>query len=256
MSSSATSAAVDGATVASANQRVIRATSPAKSRVTIRLPDLSGSRLISTDQPAAPAPLERESRQQHPEPSFGRQASAYETAQPTEPAGTATPRQSASLGEWGAKIVAFVRQPKFWLACIVAAAVQVVLAFAMTPVEKDADHETRLQPPPKWQSKPSEPPAHIVVPAAPVTGAEEPQQAPLGATTPMGPSAPVEPTSENESPAGDALSAERPEERFSATRMVEKRGLVDDSRRFDGRPAAPDGATLGGIAPVEPAPPQ
>jgi hypothetical protein len=254
MSPSTTSLAVPGATGASANPRVVRATSPAKSRLTIRLPDLSSSRLtVAAQAKANVAPAATGQVGPEMPPDDQHRGTATYAVSTEQAASTALAKLAVSSGGLPQKILTFVRQPKFWLACIVAVVVQVVLAFVMTPVEQDSDRDAR----PKHAAKPSEaspePAAHIVVPAAPVNVADEPNQPPPTATTPMGLTLPVDTATDATSTGDEELSAER----FPETRMAENRPLVEAKARFDGRSTGgPDGATLGGISPVEPAPPQ
>jgi hypothetical protein len=158
-----------------------------------------------------------------------------------------------SLSGLPQKSLQVVRQPKFWLACVVAIAVQVVLALVVTPGEGDDRDDGRpLTAAKPWPKTPAAPAARIIVPAAPTNVTEESAGSLPGGTTPMGPTGPLDPAMEEASPTGEPFSAEAPGDRFGATRMANNRRPSDEAARFDGRTTGEsDGATLGGIAPLE-----
>lgn len=216
---------------------VVRATSPAKSRLTVRLPDLNTARAAFTS-PIAGTPKS-------------------ELAEATENGGAGQTEPEASSSAWlrplARKTLDFVRQPKFWLAFVVAVAVQVVLAFVMTPAEGESDSEKSApsvaQP---WQKAAEEPAARIVVPAAPVSAADDHSDTAPAVTPPMGPALPFDATSGAAGHASDARTAEGAEEPAGAARLADKASPTAEGARVAGRPAAQsNGATLGGIAPLD-----
>lgn len=226
-------------------------TSPAKSRLTIRLPDLNASR----DLPNEGAPVDSNGRSRLnksvPQTAKSPPAAIVETT-------SVEPRTVAS-GRLPQKIIAVVRQPKFWLACVVAIAVQVLLAAVMTPAEGDSDREdsppTAAEPPTKTVPAPA---ARIVVPAAPLPSeAMDPSdRSTEGATTPMGLTAPLDPSLDAAAPSGaETTEATAGTSPSPTARMAENRRAVGENSQFDGRAVGEvNGATLGGIMPLEPAP--
>jgi hypothetical protein len=227
------------------------ATNRSKSRLTIRLPDVSAPReppraesnsvdpVSETARPAAPSPLK----------------AAIGAALPATISQIGKPLSHPIVG----KVVAFVRQPKFWLACITAIAVQVALAAVMTPAKDDRDQPERPRTAAKRWSKPvSTPAARIVVPPAQTPNDDiEPANNPkTGTTTPLGVPAPLETSSDTDGPNGQALSGTDASGLLTPpTRMADNRRLAGDGRPLDGRSAGPiEGATLGGIVPLEPGP--
>jgi hypothetical protein len=158
---------------------------------------------------------------------------------------------------WQHKVVVFVRQPKVWLSCIVAIAVQVVLAIIMTPAEDDAHLSQRpLSAAKAWTKPVAAPATRIVVPPA-VAPSEfiEPADGARGSTTtPLGLALPLESSTDATGLNGQVMSdAESLDGALPATRVAENHRLADNGRQFDSRPVGhTDGATLGGIVPLEP----
>ena len=151
------------------------------------------------------------------------------------------------------KALEFVRQPNFWLACVVAVAVQIVLAFVMTPADAGPDGEKRPLTSAKGELKKfaEEPAARILVPAAPANLHDERSEPLPASASPMGPTSPQEPPNDA-SVQGNAPLSDMGD-RWPSARMAENRPLGDGSAGLDGRPDNhADGATLGGIAPLEP----
>lgn len=152
------------------------------------------------------------------------------------------------------KVIAFVRQPKFWLSCIAAVAVQVVLAAVMTPAQDDQSEVKRTAAKP-WQDRASAPAARIIVPPASTSEVVEPSDgANNGTTTPLGLMTPPEPSSDfsagtsNQGLSDPDLAASP----SHPTLMAENRRLTDDGGQFNGqRSDQNDGATLGNIVPLE-----
>ena len=233
----------------SATPHVVRATSPAKSRLIVRLPDLSGPKATVRAAAVADAGLSTDLSSRET-PKIGPSASML-------PYLANIPVTLNSIAGLPHKALELVRQPKFWLACVVAVMVQVVLALVITPSDRDLDRDRPLTAAKPWPKTPATPAARIVVPAAPANAVDE-NGGPLpGATTPMGPTVPLEPTGEAASPGGEPFSAEAPGDRLAGTRTADNRNRVDEAPQFDGRaPGESDGATLGGIAPLEPTPGQ
>lgn len=235
-----------GGNAETTSSKLVRATSPAKSRLTIRLPDLNNAR------PALAA-------QAGQAKSFS-SASSAPTSEPAETlkhgqsgqAAVDTMQSPAWFRRLPKRTLDFVRQPKFWLACVVAVAVQVVLAFVMTPAEGVSDGKKPTPGPAEaWQKAAEEPAARIVVPAAPVTVPDDHADAAPVLTTPMGPALPIEATSGATGPGSELLSAE-PQEQSPAERLAAEHLPAAAGARVAGRPAVQtDGATLGGIAPLD-----
>lgn len=213
------------------------APSTAKTPMTVRLPDLSGA---------------RKSARPH-EPASGKEiakSSAAAIAQAVDPSGAAA-RPVLVKEVLFAKVVGVVRQPKFWLACVVFLAVQVILALVVPPREEEPP-PFRVEVTTKSPETDAPPAARIVVPAA-STPMEvlEPAPAAEGLTTPMGAALPTEP---GDAKAGDPSTAmEDSGLPAPPTRMADSRGLGEGGQ-FDGRALEPDGATLGGILPLAPNP--
>jgi hypothetical protein len=247
--------------------RYVRATSPAKSRVTVRLPDLSAARTPSPKakiaEPGNALRCPDDAGAVASEGIEPRKATA--SGQDTLTAGIATGsggiparRESPSLTGssrfqgLSRKTLEFVRQPKFWLACVVAVAVQIVLAFVMTPADAGPDGEKRMPTSAKSESKKAEEPAaRIVVPAAPANLHDERSDLLPGSASPMGPTSPQEPT--NDAGMQSSVPLSETGGRLPAARMAENRQLGDESADLDHRSGHDaDGATLGGIAPLEP----
>jgi hypothetical protein len=153
---------------------------------------------------------------------------------------------------------AYVRQPKFWLACIVAVAVQVLLAAVMTPADGDREQLAPRQTSAKQWSKPAAAPAtRIVVPPAQTPGDAEPAEGlKNGTTTPLGVTVPMDGLSDMNGPTGQASGDAEPLELLTPpTRMADIRRLADAAAQFDGRNGqSHEGATLGAIVPLEPIP--
>lgn len=235
-----------GRSTETASPHLVRATSPAKSRLTIRLPDLNSAR-----SPLAASP--RQAPLANPTANLPR--SELAEAVETGATGQATAEGTAStawLRTLPQKTLTFIRQPKFWLACVVAVAVQVVLAFAMTPAEDVPDGKKptpgSAQP---WQKAMEEPAARIVVPAAPVSVPDDHPDTSPAVTTPMGPALPFDATSDTIGQGSESETAES-EDQISTARMADKHSPTTAGARVAGRPAMQtDGATLGGIAPLD-----
>ncbi|HQU45198.1 MAG: hypothetical protein B7Z73_07865 [Planctomycetia bacterium 21-64-5] len=226
----------------------------AKSPLTVRLPDLNAGRATARiDAAAADGTGRLVSMAAVPETALQPTSVGSQAASPTSGERSATKLSSF------AKVIAFVRQPKFWLACLVFAAVQVVLALVVTPGEEDYGQAERVEAAAKkWSAPESAPAARIVVPAAPNPAeAIEPGGGVTdGTTTPMGLAAPIEPSVDAQGADGDALTeAASAVSASPPTRMAENRRRAADRGQFDGKPVRePDGATLGGIVPLGPNP--
>ncbi|HVX10322.1 MAG TPA: hypothetical protein VHC22_04035 [Pirellulales bacterium] len=231
-----------------------RGTSPDESRLIVRLPDLS-PRPTETSAATTSAATTAAGAATDVAQSTGesRKERLLAVSEQLRARLSATCRRS--LTGLPQKSLNVVRQPKFWLACVVAIAVQVVLALVVTPGEGDDRRDDRpLTAAKPWPKTPAAPAARIIVPAAPTNVTEDLGGSLPGGTTPMGPTVPLEPGLEEASPTGEPFSAEAPGDRFGPTRMVENRRQGDEAGHFDGRATAEsDGATLGGIAPLEPA---
>lgn len=226
-------------------------TSPAKSRLTVRLPDLTAPRETPT---ASGGGFDRQSGSSvsHKVPQTPNPQSVIDAEiEAAEPSGA-----DRSIETLPRKVMAFVRQPKFWLACIVAIAVQVLLAVVMTPAEGDNDQADRRRTAAKhWPKATPEPAARIMVPAAPLPAEALYQTggAMEGATTPMGLAAPLD-SSSDAGPSGttDSEAGNNPS---PSARMADNHRMGGESAQFDGRAVGDvDGATLRGIIPLEPTP--
>ncbi|HWB08415.1 MAG TPA: hypothetical protein VG826_04295 [Pirellulales bacterium] len=226
--------------------------------LTIRLPDISSPRDSAKDlsharrdPPHSPGPTaEAQAAGPSPTPLTGRAALAAEQWRRTA---DILLKKADILRT---RVVPFVRQPKFWLACVTAIGVQVLLAAIMTPAEEGPSEHVRTAANP-WRKPAPVPPERIVVP--PAQGSHDAGDAvdsekhgtttPLGATAPLDApkgTGPVEPASTE---TDDVVGAS------PFPRMAENRRLAGDGRKFDGVPSGDaDGATLGGIVPLEPMP--
>lgn len=254
------SPALSGPSTDGASPAFVRATSPAKSRLTIRLPDLSAARVPLVGPPAGSPPglltVGSESQQDN------EAAEATSAGQVTKGSAPAWMRQLPQ------KTFDLVRQPKFWLACVVAVAVQIVLALVMTPAEGVSDRQ-RSDPSAahSWSRAPEEPARRILVPAAPVNVPDDHSETAPSVTTPMGPPLPLE-TSETNGYGNAERSAEETVEHAPAVRMADNPyhtnprealpqppspGVAEPPSHVDQPPAQRvDGASLDGIAPLEP----
>lgn len=250
MTSSSTSLPSPGRSAEPTGPTLVRATSPAKSRLTIRLPDLN---TVGPPAAASASALRQAPMASPINPSHGSELAETATNSPAEQDKQAAGQSPAWIRELPRKTLDLVRQPKFWLACIVAVAVQVVLAFVMTPAEGVSDGKKPPQAPAQaWQKAPEEPAARIVVPAAPVSVPDDHSETAPSVTTPMGPALPFDPTTDITGSGSNALTVDGPDEQVPAARMADKQSHTEGGRSID-RPAQQmDGATLGGIAPLEP----
>jgi hypothetical protein len=152
------------------------------------------------------------------------------------------------------KVVPFVCQPRFWLACITAIGVQVFLAAVMTPAQDDPGDPIRTAANP-WPKAAPAPAERIVVP--PPQGSHDlidpPDGGKHGTTTPLGPTAHLDSSSDSAGASGQPLGeADGVNETSAQMRVAENRRLAGDARQFDGGLVGPaDGATLEGIVPLE-----
>jgi hypothetical protein len=233
------------------------ATNRSKSRLTIRLPDVSAPREPPRAESNSVDPASEAARPAGPSPRAGpsQLKAAIGAALPATISQIGKPLSHPIVG----KVVAFVRQPKFWLACIAAIAVQVVLAAVMTPAKDDRDQPERPRTAAiRWSKPVSTPAARIVVPPAQTPNEDtEPANNPkTGTTTPLGVTAPLETSSDADGSNGQALSGTDASGLLTPpTRMADNRRLAGDARPLDGRSAGPiEGATLRGIVPLEPGP--
>lgn len=230
------------------------ATTRSRSRMTIRLPDVSIHAEIGreTDQELAHtgvAVLPAEARatldpSEHGE-SGTRSEAGWRSTRPLE-------------HPFVQKCVAYVRQPKFWLACLAAVAVQVLLAAVMTPAD-DEPPEPRQTSAKRWSKPAAAPATRIVVPPAQTPADAEPAEGlKNGTTTPLGVTAPLDGLSEVNGRTGQGSGDTEPFELLTPpTRMAENRRLADAGQHFDGRNAESNqGATLGAIVPLEQSPEQ
>lgn len=229
-------------------------TSRTRTRTTIRLPDLSAplERGRAVDRP-----INDSDEVEMPSEATATLESSDPEAAPKLPA-TREPLRSLLAHPLAEKCIAYVQQPKFWLACIVAVAVQVVLAAVMTPADGDSQPPTPRQTSAKRWSKPAAAPAtRIVVPPAPTPADVEPADGlQNGTTTPLGVTAPLDGLSDVNATGGQASSDAGPLELLTPpARMADSRRLTDAGPHFDGRTAqSHEGATLGAIVPLEPSP--
>jgi hypothetical protein len=153
-----------------------------------------------------------------------------------------------------ARVLPFVRQPKFWLACVTAVAVQVVLAAVIPPAEDDPPEEIRTAAN-HWPKRATAPSERIVVP--PAQGShdtiEPADSGKQGTTTPLGVTAPLDSSSGAAGAEQTSQPADGLDEPPHALRTAENRRLTAEGRQFDRVPAGDaDGATLGDIVPLEP----
>lgn len=234
-----------------ASPKLVRSASPGKSRLTIRLPDLNNPRrpaaAPSTPAPPAHLPLAG-STSMAPEMEH---AAGNENGDSRQ---TATARSAPVewLHAFSRKTIGFVRQPKFWLACVVAVAVQVVLAFAMTPAEDAPDGQKPEQAPaPAWQKAAEEPAARIVVPAAPASVPDEHADTVPAVTTPMGPAF-SDPASDAAGHGGVPQTTAGPEQPAPTAFVADNHPRATGVAGAVDQPVGGDGATLGGIAPFDP----
>lgn len=242
---------VPGRGAETVSPKLVRASSTGKSRLTIRLPDLNSPRSPATAPASQASPVQTTLTNPI---STSPDVELAETAQ-SGPTGQAAARRVAA--EWlhslPRKTITFVRQPKFWLACVVAVAVQVVLAFVMTPAEGVPDGQKPEQPPaPPWQKAVEEPAARIEVPAAPVNVSDEHSDTAPAVTTPMGPAFP-ESASDAAGQDGEPHTAGVQEQPPPAARVADNHSRTSGIDGVAKRPLAEAaGASLGGIAPFDP----
>lgn len=205
-------------------------------RTAVRLPDLSGARKsIRIDNAVPREKAAIESAATLPEPR-------------NEPSTTLAPSTFYSQ-KLIVKVAGIVRQPKFWLACVVFVAVQVILALVVPP-NKEESAPVHVEVTDGLPPAESAPAARIVVPAAPASNDMIEPAATEGVMTPMGAAVGGESDARtsNDSAILDEAGLAAP-----PTRMADQRGL-GDAGQFDGRKVEVDGATLGGIVPLAPTP--
>lgn len=211
------------------------------SRLTVRLPDLTSPR----PRPAASSP-------QKIDPRFVDEANEAMRQVASEH------EEDAAAPTLWARVYRFVGQPKFWLACVTAIAVQVVLALAFTPAAKPT-----AAPRPPRKTAAAAPPqstgvARIVVPPAetPTTASAEassatdllasPQMQPTPPIDAAAPWEPLPPTSADPSEGTDTRG-----EAPGAPRLAEQKRLADN-QQYDGRAAQESlGARLEGVMPID-----
>lgn len=152
-----------------------------------------------------------------------------------------------------ARAYRFVGQPKFWLACVTAIAVQVVLALVFTPAAKPTmsprarPRATAAAPAHPGAARIVVPPAESpATPAASATTATDilaaPQMQPTPPVDAATPWEPLPPTSADPSEGADMNG-----EAQSAPRLAEQKRLADD-QQYDGRAAQESlGARLEGV---------
>lgn len=211
------------------------------SRLTVRLPDLTSPR----PRPAAPSPDRIDSRDDdEANQAPWQEATEYE--------------DDAAAPTFLARVYRFVGQPKFWLACLTAIAVQVILALVFTPAAKPT-----AAPRTRRKAATAAPPqrtgvARIVVPpaespataSAAATSANDilaaPQMQPTPPVDAAVPWEPLPPTSADPSEGADA-SGQAP----GSPRLAEQKRLADD-QQYDGRAAQESlGARLEGLMPID-----
>lgn len=211
------------------------------SRLTVRLPDLTSPRpraaarsLVTTDHRFA---------------DEANQAPPHEATEHVDDAAAPTLL---------ARVYRFVGQPKFWLACITAIAVQVVLALVFTPAAQPT-----AAPRTQRKAAPAVSPQRTGVARIVVPPAESPATASAGATSAtdifaspqMQPTPPVDaatpweslpPTSADPSEGADTRG-----EAPGAPRLAEQKRLAHD-QQYDGRAAQESlGARLEGVMPID-----
>lgn len=208
-------------------------------RITIRLPDLSS--------PVATASANLVS-------SEHRDASAVRTG-PSPDFADRRSRAKQMAGVWLTRAYKVVGQPRFWLACLTAIGVQVVLALVCAPAAKPAAASRA----PRRSAGASQAagPARIVVPPAetPARGAAALPAADILAAPQMQPAPPADaikawdppPPTTSESYEGAAID----DDARSAPRLAEQKRLAGDLK-YDGAAANPPrGASLDGIVPID-----
>lgn len=208
-------------------------------RITIRLPDLSSPASIAAAKSAG---------------SEHRDASAVPTGPPPDFADRRS-RSKQMAGVWLTRAYKVVGQPRFWLACLTAIGVQVVLALVCAPVPKPAaasraPHRSAAVSQPAGPARIVAPPAETsardaaALPAADILAAPQMQPAPpadaIQAREPLPPT-----TSDPYEGAANDDGAR------SAPRLAEQKRLGGDLK-YDGAAAnQPRGASLDGIVPVD-----
>jgi hypothetical protein len=238
--------------------------------LTIRLPDIStprelGQNLSHSPDDALPAgTATAEGSKPSHRATKGLAASLASFDKPWQRTTDALRRRASSFGKpWPRttdllrqRVIPFVRQPRFWLACITAIGVQVVLAAVMTPAEDD--HRDEIRTAAKAWPKPAPVPAErIVVPPAqgPHDLLDPPDHGKHGTTTPLGSTAHLD-SPADATGATAAADTDGVDDTSAQVRVAENRRL-DDGRQFDrqfeaGPGEQADGATLGGIVPLGP----
>ncbi|HJT33761.1 MAG TPA: hypothetical protein VJ783_17070 [Pirellulales bacterium] len=212
------------------------------SRLTVRLPDLTSPR----PRPVAPSPETIDPRYV----DEANQAPPHEATEHVDDAAAPTLL---------ARVYRFIGQPKIWLACITAIAVQVILALVFTPPAKPTAAPRTQRKPASAVSPQRTGVARIVVPPAetPTTASAEatsgatdllasPQMQP---TPPIDAAAPWEPlpTTSADPSEGTDTRGEAP----GAPRLAEQKRLADD-QQYDGRAAQESlGARLEGVMPID-----
>ncbi len=206
--------------------------------LTVRLPDLTS--------PVAPRAGRSKPDAASPE-AFGNASSAVTELGPSA-------REHAAKPSLFARVCQFIGQPKFWLACLTAIVVQIVLALAFAPAAPEA--EPAATPPKAPAAPPRTEAARIIVPPAEPSSAKGAAPATDLLTAPqMQPAPPADAASQIEplpsiSPA-PGESVELMGDSPLGPRVAEQRSLADD-RQYDGQ-ATPEaiGAKLEAVAPVD-----
>lgn len=207
--------------------------------LTVRLPDLTS--------PVVPR-LERPERGAPPNESTSKDELAL-----LDTEHSVTERAAPPQGIL-ARFYHFVGQPKFWLACITAIGVQVVLALFFTPAPSSsgaASGQHKAVAAPKQAA-----PARIVVPPAKVSSPQGPTSTADHLMVPQMQPAPPPDAATQVEPLPSTSSA--PVEGANAAsswlqerRLAERRSLAAE-RKYDGQATAEAiGATLEGVAPVD-----
>lgn len=212
------------------------------SRLTVRLPDLTSPR----PRPAALSPEKIDTR-------YVDEANHAPPHEATEHVA------DAAAPTLLARVYRFIGQPKIWLACITAIAVQVVLALVFTPPAKPTAAPRTQRKPASAAAQPQRTGvARIVVPPAESTAtasAEATSATDLLASPQMQPTPPVDAAAPWEplpsiSP-GPSEGTDTRGEAPGAPRLAEQKRLADD-RQYDGRAAEESlGARLEGVMPID-----
>lgn len=151
-----------------------------------------------------------------------------------------------------ARVYQFVGQPKFWLACLTAIGVQVVLALVFSPAAPKTDsHAPRKSPVPPERAAatrivvpPAEsPPARAGIPSADALAAPQMQPAPPADAAML-----AEPPTTSATPLEGAATSS---DSIHTPRLAEQRGFARQ-QRYDGQTGSEAlGATLEQVVPVD-----